>query len=82
MLGHPWQICPTFIFTKHVGETSQDDSLHKAFVACMNFRGKGNSNLLQLFRYSSHELYDRLYDIDAEHINHPEYFYTTLSDAT
>ena len=29
-----------------------------------------------------HELYDRLYDIDAEHINHPENFSTALSDAT
>jgi hypothetical protein len=28
------------------------------------------------------ELYDRLYDDYAEHINHPKDFYTTLSDAT
>jgi hypothetical protein len=26
-------------------------------------------------------MYDRLYDIDAEHVNQPEDFYTTLSDA-
>ena len=27
-------------------------------------------------------MYDKLYDIDSEHLNHPEDFYTTLSDAT
>ena len=29
-----------------------------------------------------HELYDILYDLDAEHDNPREDFYTTLSDAT
>ena len=28
------------------------------------------------------ELYDRLYDIDTEHLSQPEDFYTALSDAT
>jgi hypothetical protein len=29
-----------------------------------------------------YELYDKLFDIDDEAISAPEYFYTTLSDAT
>jgi len=37
--------------------------------------------VLQLFRDSLHELYDMLYDIDADHINHPEDIYNALSDA-
>ena len=82
LLGHTRHVCPTLIPTWHNGETSQDDSLHKAFVACTNFRGKHSSNLLQMFRDSLHELYDRLYDLDAERINQPEDFYTTLSDET
>ena len=81
LLVHTWHVCPTLIPTRHVEETSQDDSLHTLFVACTNFRGKDNRNLLHIFRDSLHELYDRLYDIDADHINHPEDFYTTLSDA-
>ena len=28
-----------------------------------------------------HEMYDMLYDLDAEHVNQPEDFYTALSDA-
>ena len=82
VLGHTRQVCPTLIPTGHSRETSQDDTLQKAFVACTNFRGKDNDNLLQLFRDSLHELYDRLYDIDAEHISEPEDFYTAISDAT
>ncbi len=53
-----------------------------AFVACAHFRGKDSSNLLQLFRDSLQELYDRLYDIDAEQLSHLEDFYTALSEAT
>ncbi len=82
MIGHTGQVCPTLIPSEHTGETAQDDSLHKAFVSCANFRGKDSNSLLQLFRDSLHELYDRLYDIDAEHLNQPEDFYTALSDAT
>ena len=29
-----------------------------------------------------HEIYDRLYDIDAEQLSHPKDFYTALSEAT
>jgi hypothetical protein len=82
LLGHTWQIYPTIIPTGHNGETSQDDTLHKAYVACSNFKRKDNSNLLQLFRDSLHELCDRLYDLDAEHDTPPEDFYTTLAYAT
>ena len=76
------QVCPTLIPTRHRGETAHDDTLHKAFVACTNFRGNDNNNLLKLFRDSLHELYDRVYDLDADHVNPPEDFYTSLSDAT
>jgi len=82
LLGHTWQVCPTLISTGHNGETTQDDTLNKAFVACTNFRGKDISNLLQIFRDNLHELYDKLDDLNAEHVNQPEDFYTTLSDAT
>ena len=68
MLGHTGQVCPTIIPTRHSGETSQGDTLHKAYVACSNFRGTNNICLLQLFKDSLHELYDKLYDLDAEHV--------------
>ena len=82
LLGHTWQVFPTLIPTRHTGETAYDDSLHKAFVSCANFRGKDINSLLQLFRDSLQELYDKQYDIDAEHISHLEDFYTALSEAT
>ena len=81
MLGHTGQVCPTLIPTEHNGETTQDDTLHKAFVACTNFRGKDYTSLLHIFMDSLHDIYDRLYDIDAEPHNQPEDFYTALSDA-
>ena len=81
LLGHTKQVCPTFIRTRHSGETSLEDSLHKAFVAFPSFKGKDINNLAQLFRDNMHDLYDRFFDIDAEAINVPEDFYTTLSDA-
>ena len=82
MLGHTGQVCPTLIPTRHTGETDHDDSLHKAFVSCANFRGKNSSSILQLVRDNLQDLYDRQYDIDAEHISHPEDFYTALFKAT
>ena len=82
LLGHTWQVCATLISTGHYGETAQDETLHKAFVACAHFRGKDISSLLQLFRDSLQELYDKLYDIDAEQLSHLEDFYTALSGAT
>ena len=69
LLGHTRQVCPPLIPTRHSGETAQVDTPHKAFVACANFRGKDNNILLQVFRDIFHELYDKLYDIDAEHFN-------------
>jgi hypothetical protein len=82
LIGHTRQVCPTFIPTWHSCETSQDDSLHKAFIACSAFRGKDNKNLSQLFRDNLHEIYDRVFDIDADTTNDPEDFYTTISEAT
>ena len=82
LLGHTGQVCPTLIPSGHTGEIAQDDSLHNAFVSFANFRGKDSSSLLQLFRDSLQELYDKLYGIDAKHLNQPEDFYTALSDAT
>ncbi len=81
MLGHTGQVCPIFIPTRHSGDTSQEDSLYKAFVACPTFIGKDNSSLSQLIRDNFHELYDMLFDIDGEAINAPKDFYTTLSNA-
>ena len=82
MIGHIGYGCPTFILTGHCGETSQDAFLQRAFVTCSAFRGKDKNNLSQLFRDNLHELYDRLFDIDADTTNAPEDFYTTILKAT
>ena len=72
LLGHTRQVCPILKSTGYIGEISQDGSLHNAFVACTNFRGNDNNSVLQLFRDCLRELYVKLYDINANHINHPE----------
>jgi len=71
VIGHSGQVCPTLIPRDHSGETSQDDSLNKAFIACPAFRGKVSNCINRLFRDILHEIYDRLYDIDAEPMDPP-----------
>ncbi len=61
---------------------SQEDSLHKGLASCLAFRGKDNVGLLQLFCDNLHELYDRLFDINAENIPAPQNFYTSIANAT
>ncbi len=65
LLGHSWQICPTLIPIRHIGETSQDDSLDKVYKSCTILKGKDINCINQLFRESPHDIYDMLLDIDA-----------------
>jgi hypothetical protein len=82
LIGHSGQVCPTLIPTGHNGETSQDESLHNAFIAWQAFRRKDNNGIQQLFRDIMQEIYDILCDIDAEPMNPPEDYYTTIATAT
>jgi len=50
LLSYTSHVCPTFIPTGHTSETSQEDNLHKAYIACPMFRGRDNAALHQLFR--------------------------------
>jgi hypothetical protein len=79
---HSGQVCPTLISTGHSGETSQDNSLHKACITCQAFRGKDNNGIQQLLLDNLQEIYDRLYDIDAELMELLEDYYTTIATAT
>ena len=63
-------------------ETSQDESLHKAYIACTTFRGKDSNGINQLFRGSLREIYDKIIDIDAEPLPIPEDYYTAISNET
>jgi uncharacterized protein (DUF1330 family) len=82
LIGHSGQVCPTLIPIGHSGETSQDDSLHKALIACQAFRGKDINGIQQLLRDSLQEIYDRLYDIDVETMEPPKDYYTAIATAT
>ena len=82
LIGHAGQVCPTIIPTRHNGETSQDDSLHKVYISCSAFRGKDNNGINQLFRDNLREIYDAIFDIDAELVEVPEDYYTIISNAT
>ena len=82
MIGHSGQVCPTLIPAGYCKETSQYDSLHKAFIACPAFRGKDSNGIKQLFCDNLQEIYDRLYDIDAEPMDPHEDYYTTIATAT
>ena len=82
ILGYSGQVCPTLIPTSHSGETSQDDFLHKVCISCLTFRGKDSNGINLLCRDNLHEIYDKLFDIDAEAIEIPENYYTTIANAT
>ena len=82
LLGHSRQVCTALIPSSLSGETSQDDSLHKVYISCSTFRGKYNNGINQLFRDNLHEIYDRLFDIDAEPIDISENYYTAIATAT
>jgi hypothetical protein len=53
--------------------------LHKPCIACSFFRGKDINNVHQPFRDSLQELYDQLYDIDADAREASEDYYTAIS---
>ena len=76
LLGHTGQVCPTLIPIGHSGETSQDDSLHKLYTLCSAFIGKPN------FFDNLREIYDRLFEIDAEPMDIPEDYYTSIAIVT
>ena len=82
LIGHTGQVCPTIIPSGHNVETSQDDSLHKAYISCSAFRGKYNNGINQLFRDNLREIYDTIFDIDAEPLPIPEDYYTAISNST
>jgi hypothetical protein len=73
-------VCPTIIPIGHGGE-SQDDSLHKVYISRSAFRGKYNNGINQLFRDGLREIYDEIFDIDAEPLEVPEDYYTVISNA-
>jgi hypothetical protein len=81
LFGYTEQICPTLIPPSHNGETSQNDSLHKALISCSIFRGKDNNNLHKLFRDNLHEIDDRLFNISADVRNAPEDYYIAIPNA-
>jgi len=82
MLSHTCQVCPTFIPTGHTSETSQEDNLHKAYIACPMFRDRDNAALHQLFKDSLQELYDMLFDIDADALTVPEDYYSAIAEGS
>ena len=82
LLSYTFHVYPTFIPTSHTAETSQEDSLHKAYIACLMFRGKDSAALHKLFRDSLQELYDMLFDIDADALAVPEDYYSAIAEAS
>ena len=81
LLSYTSQVCPTFILTEHTSKTSQEASLHKAFIACSTFRGKDNATLQQLFKDNLQQIYDKLFDIDADALVVPEDYYSAIAKA-
>jgi len=81
LIGHTGQVCPILIPSGHSGETSQDDSLHKAYISRSAFKGKDSNGIHKLFRDSLREIYDKIFDIDAEPLPIPEDYYTSISNA-
>ena len=81
LMSYTGQVCPVLIPSGHTGETSQDDSFHKVYIASQMFRGKDHVGLHQLFRDNVHEIYDKLVSIDANTPHVPNDYYSALSEA-
>ena len=81
MIGHIGQVCPILIPSGQSGETSQDDSLRRAYISCPAFRERDHNGIHQLFKDSLWEIYDKIFDIDAEPLPNPEDYYTPISIA-
>jgi hypothetical protein len=79
LLSNTCQVCPTFIPTGYMAETSHEDSLHKAYIACPMFIGMDNASLQQLFRDNLQEIHDILFDIDADALAVPEDYYSAIA---
>jgi hypothetical protein len=81
LIGHTGHVCPIIIPSGHSGDTSQVDSLHKAFISCPAFKGKDHNGIHKLFRDSLREIYDKIFGIDAEPLPTPEDYHTAISNA-
>ncbi len=65
----------------HTREASQDDSLHKVYIASQMLRGNDHVGLHQLFRDKAQEIYDRLVSLDPDTPDVPDDYYSSLSEA-
>ena len=85
LLTHSGNDNPVILPTGHMGEESDDPSLHKIFLSCANFRGKDNTALQTLLQDSLAEQYDEILLHPDDHFIIPEGFVdimaTTISES-
>jgi hypothetical protein len=60
MLNRNGTVSPIIIPTRHMGQVSDDTSLHKVFISCTRFRGKNNGALHALHQDNQAEQYKGL----------------------
>ena len=60
MLTHDGKVSLVLIPAGHMGEESDDPSLHKIFISCAHFRGKDNGAIQSYIQDSLAEMYDEL----------------------
>ncbi len=67
------RVSPVIITIRHIGEESEDPTLHKIFISCAHFRGKDNGVLHALLQDNLAEPYDDL-------LRHPDDDFSLLDD--
>ena len=86
LLTHHGIVSPIIIPTGHMGEESDDPSLHKIFISCANFRGKDNNTLQKFLHDSLAEQYDEILLHPDDNFIILEYFVgifaTAISEST
>ncbi len=60
LLTYNDNVSPIIIPTRHMGEESDDPSLHKISISCAIFRGKDNNTLRSFLQDSLAEQYDEI----------------------
>ena len=86
MLTHGGRVIPVIIPTGHMGEESDDPSLHKIFISYANFRGKDNGAIQSYLQDNLAVVYEELLLNPEEEFIIPKDFVdiitTTISKST
>ena len=81
MMTHDGNGSPVLIPIGHMGEESDDPSLHKIFISCVHFRGKDNGAIQSYIQDNLAEMYVELLLNPDDNFTIPEAFVDIIATA-